>query len=320
MHLFASLARCPSAGFADGTLCRPGKLDRKLQSDRSKMGSYFTRFCGFAIAPMVLFAFLTLSGENPLDLGLLSSEGVGPTYRYWLVSVCGLSVALNICILLLGRRLVSACSVPEEKPLGLGPSRFDVIALDGGTGSLRRIHDIMGASCFMFMMPLVTYVALYYFVGVAADAWASLAFGASAFLIITSICSFLGDYWFTGPNVEDTQGTPYWHKYTIANKIDNVTAYGSATLLVVLSLVQIVYAPGANWIYAVGLATFAVAVYIKLLAARRMSAFTESACTCPDTESLWWSYFYHAMWHLCAAIGPSIQIYGLLLHGLSCGF
>lgn len=205
---------------------------------------------------------------------------------------------------------------------GLGPPR-QVAADLGITG----MHDAMGASCLLFMLPMLAFLGYWYCGMAGVNACPGLALMMSGFLVTTAIGSFLGDYWFSGYAKDshpsrvpasaaashETEEVLWWHKQMVANKIDNVNAYSISVAMIAVGIVQSLYAPaGTRWRYPLGFALFGLAAFIKSIGVRWIVEYD----TTRDVNTLWAAWLLHSIWHLIASGTGVLVIYGLMVDGL----
>merc|ERR1711964_354658 len=213
---------------------------------------------------------------------------------------------------------VTGCDKVDKRPKRLAPS--DKHCKDHG---VEMIQHAMGVSCWVFAIPLLVYMM---FCSVRVEgsnnAW---ALGLSIVLGYVSVFSFLADYWYTGDTPETNSAVPEHQKQLICNTIDMVNVQFAGLCLTTTCCLQTCFASSHNWMYPVGFVLFVIGAFFQVKETYHLNKFINllsetdydnSAPTAEAQNAIWYGLFYHILWHLFAIVGPTAQVYGLLMHGV----
>merc|ERR1711964_616388 len=183
---------------------------------------------------------------------------------------------------------------------------------------------VMGVSCLLFMIPpvlvVLTNMQAFYDLG----PWAKTLICVQVFSgFLTSLLSFLGDFWLTRVSPEPLSGKftrwfcgttdsevqfhdpiPTWKKHYVANRLDIWNATFQSTSLLTLGVWQALFGTGGFILnYLLGLSSFITAACSKWRADAQWEGQTDE--TGYDPVAIWYTHFYHAIWHvfICISIG-----------------
>merc|ERR1712098_263198 len=196
------------------------------------------------------------------------------------------------------------------------------------------IHDIMGLSCLLYLIPCVVYFL--YASGDGVHITFARVFGV--LFVWCSVFSFLGDYYYTGTKGTSTEAlctdqgvvddvaaaseVPSWQKQWVCNKIDRMTVITCTTIGCAMMIFQSFYATQMRWIYPTAYCVFGIAAVPKYLANKNSERFLELADSDgygskQARDAVWNANFYHSLWHVLSSFPLTIQMYGLVAHGFS---